>query len=109
MIPHPISLEVYDSRDGLGDMTFSSWAYTIDLFRLIGEVILPLKLYPDGPWYDQLNRAEMRITNWLVQVPKWKKEAVDSNGCPDQILYLGLGMAHRYVGRLAVSHQGARS
>ncbi len=60
----------------------------------MGEIILPLKLHQDEPWEDELNLAEARIGNWLVHIPKWKKDAVDANGIPDMVLYLGLGLAH---------------
>ena len=63
--------------------------------RLIGELVLPLKLYHGDAWVDVVNRIDMRVQNWLIRIPKWKKEAVDPNGTPDMVLWTSLGIAYR--------------
>ena len=94
MIPQPVSLSAYDNRDPVEEPTFSSWTYLVDIYRLIGEIILPLKLYHDKPWYDEMHRVDMRLNNFLVRIPKWKKDAVDQDGAPDMVLWLGVGVAN---------------
>ena len=88
-------MTTYDSRDPVEEPAFSSWTYAVDLWRLIGDMVLPLKLYQGDPWVDAVHRIDMRVQSWLLRIPKWKKEAVDSTGTPDMVLWTSLGIAYR--------------
>ena len=97
VIPKPISFADYDQRDPVQEVAFSSWAYLLDIFRIIGELVLPRKLYHGQPWHEEVTRVETKIADWVLSIPKWKMDAVDAAGAPDMVLLHGLIMAHRFV------------
>ena len=88
-------MAMYDNRDPVEEPAFSSWTYAIDLLRLVGEIVLPLKLFPGDSWAEAIHRIDMRVQNWLIRIPKWKKEAVDPSGNPDMVLWICVGIAHK--------------
>lgn len=94
MIPLPVSLAQFDSRDLTDEASFSSWAYTIDLLRIVGAALLSLKLYHNRPWQEALQGAETKIVNWLLRVPKWKQDLLSPSGIADLIFYFGIGIAY---------------
>jgi len=88
-------MAAYDSRDPVEEPAFSSWTYAVDLARLVGDIVLPLKLYQGDACLDQIRRVDMRVQNWLIRIPKWKTEAVDASGTPDMVLWTSIGIAHK--------------
>lgn len=94
-IPRPVSFAEYDEQAHVRDAAFSSWAYMLELYRFIGKTILPMKLYQEQAWHDEVHSAEMRIASWFLRIPSWKKDAVDESGMPDMILHRALITAHR--------------
>ncbi|KAL0935273.1 C6 transcription factor [Colletotrichum truncatum] len=93
-IPQPISLAQYDARDPMGDRSYSSWTYLIDLCRLSGELILPMSTFPPQLLANTIDRADSRIVSWLISLPKWKQQLVDAGGAVDMILFHAMAYAH---------------
>ncbi|KZL69656.1 C6 transcription factor [Colletotrichum tofieldiae] len=93
-IPQPLSLREYDARDLMSDKSYSSWTYLIDLCRLCGELILPMPTLPPGLLSSTIDRADSGIASWLITLPKWKQELVDSGGTVDMILFHAMAYAH---------------
>ncbi|OLN82921.1 hypothetical protein CCHL11_08399 [Colletotrichum chlorophyti] len=93
-IPQPTSQVQYDSRDPMDDKSFSSWTYLIDLCRLCGELILPMPTLPPELLANTIDRADSRIVSWLITLPKWKQQLVDSGGVVDMILFHAMAYAH---------------
>jgi hypothetical protein len=95
MIPQPISVADYEARDPTQEVSYSSWAYVLELIRILGQSVLPLQPSPEQPdWREALDRAEVRIVNWLHRIPRWKQEALSPHGVADLMLYYGLGLVH---------------
>ncbi|KAF5518695.1 hypothetical protein CGCA056_v009608 [Colletotrichum aenigma] len=93
-IPQPISLAQYDARDPMDDRGYSSWTYLIDLCRLCGELILPMSTLPRELLANTIDRADSRLVGWLISLPKWKQQLVDSGGAVDMILFHAMAYAH---------------
>ncbi|GKT43205.1 uncharacterized protein ColSpa_03386 [Colletotrichum spaethianum] len=93
-IPPSFSLKEYGARDLMSDKSYSSWTYLIDLCRLCGELILPMPTLPPGLLSSTIDRADSGIVSWLITLPKWKQELVDSGGTVDMILFHAMAYAH---------------
>jgi hypothetical protein len=59
----------------------------IQLCRLLGE----------GLSQQQPEILDLRVSQWIHGIPRWKLEAVDPNGAVDYVLFHSLALAHRYV------------
>ncbi|TDZ66089.1 hypothetical protein CTRI78_v003253 [Colletotrichum trifolii] len=93
-IPEALSLAQYDSRNPMEERSYSSWTYLIDLCRLSGELIMPLVILPPEIVAKSVDRADSRIVSWLISLPKWKQQLVDSSGAVDMILFHAMAYAH---------------
>ncbi|ETS74817.1 hypothetical protein PFICI_13301 [Pestalotiopsis fici W106-1] len=107
-IPRPISLAKYDEQNIFGTADFSSWAYLIDMCRISNELVLPYHDSMEDKKMGLFDRADSRICDWLIKVPQWKTEVVDSNGLGDMILLHAIALAqqNRLRIRQCASRQG---
>lgn len=88
----------YDEQNTFGTADFSSWAYLIDMCRISNELVLPYHHDSiDDKKLGLFDRADSRICDWLIKVPQWKTEVVDSNGLGDMILIHATALAQQYV------------
>lgn len=79
----------------MGETSYSSWTYLIDLCRLSTELILPMPTLPPGLLSNTIDRADSRLVSWLINLPKWKQQLVDSGGAVDMVLFHAMAYAHR--------------
>ncbi|KAK1984617.1 hypothetical protein LZ30DRAFT_585797 [Colletotrichum cereale] len=93
-ISKPLSLKDYDTRDPMSRKSYSSWTYLIDLCRLCGGLILPMPALPPGLLSTTIDRADSAIVAWLITLPQWKQELVNSEGTVDMILFHAMAYAH---------------
>lgn len=108
-IPQSISMARYDEQNTFGTADFSSWAYLIDMCRISNELVLPYQHDSiDDKKMGLFDRADSRICDWLIKVPQWKTEVVDSNGLGDMILMHATALAqqNRLRIRQCTSRQG---
>ncbi|KAI0126510.1 hypothetical protein BJ170DRAFT_628962 [Xylariales sp. AK1849] len=105
-IPQPISLAQYDVCNNLVSAQFSSWAYLVDLCRISSNLILPYNDAPEEKKAELFERADSRICDWLIRVPRWKMDLVDPNGVSDMILFHSIAFAQQ--NRLKIRQCAAR-
>lgn len=87
MIPQPQTLEEYNAREFAVDgLTFSSFAYLIDIGHIIG-VILALGTEPGDPFDPEIISADASLMNWALYLPKEKQLVVEDMGKVDEILF----------------------
>ena len=87
MIPQPRTLGEYNAREfAVDELTFSSFAYLIDLGHIIG-VILALGTEPGDPFDPEIISADTSLMNWALYLPKKKQLVVEDLGKVDEILF----------------------
>ncbi|KAH8205010.1 hypothetical protein TruAng_000893 [Truncatella angustata] len=94
-IPTPTSLVDYDRQNDLESIEFSSWAYLIDICRIMRTLNVPYQDTLDEKKVERLDRVDALIQDWLVRVPQWKKDLEDSDGFPDMILSHAIALAQQ--------------
>jgi hypothetical protein len=95
-IPQPASLADYDRQSNLGNSVFSSWAYNVELCRISNGFRMPYTAAFEAKKKDELlARADALVCDWLVKVPKWKMDIVNSEGVVDMVLFHGIAFAHQ--------------
>ncbi|KAK8072408.1 hypothetical protein PG996_005756 [Apiospora saccharicola] len=103
-IPHPVSLAQYDVA--LGRAEFSSLAYLVDLCRIIATYVLKYHNAPEDLEKTLFERADSLICDWLLKIPAWKLNLVNSEGSVDVALQQTIGLAHS--ARLKIRENVAR-
>ncbi|KAK1690305.1 hypothetical protein BDP55DRAFT_344820 [Colletotrichum godetiae] len=93
-IPQPLSLKKYNAKDPMDEKSYSSWTYLIDLCRLSTELILPMPTLPPVLLSNTIDRADSRLVSWLINLPKWKQQLVDSGGAVDMVLFHAMAYAY---------------
>ncbi|KAK9786610.1 putative Transcription factor domain-containing protein [Seiridium cardinale] len=107
-IPPSISLAQYDLQNKLGSAEFSSWTYLIDMCRISRKLILPFRDSSDEKKLELFERADSLLCDWLIKLPQWKMDLVDSGGVADMILFHAIAFAqqNRLSIRQCASRQG---
>lgn len=85
----------YDLQNHLGSGEFSSWAYLVDMCRISSNLLLPYYDAPEEKKLELFERADALICDWLIRVPQWKMDLVDSGGVSDMILFLAIALAQQ--------------
>ncbi|KAK8008649.1 hypothetical protein PG991_011200 [Apiospora marii] len=93
-IPPPTSLVQYDIHSALGTAEFSSLAYLINLCRIIATYVLSYHNAPEDKKKNLFERADSLICDWLLKIPAWKLNLVNSEGSVDIALQQTIGLAH---------------
>lgn len=85
----------YDLQNSLGPAEFSSWAYLVDICRITGKLILPYDDILNAKNVELFERADTLICDWMIKVPQWKKDLVDSGGVADMMLFHAITFAQQ--------------
>ena len=86
-IPQPRTLEEYNAREFSGEeITFSSFAYLIDLSHSLG-VILALGTEPGEPFEPDVVAADAILINWGLYLPRQKHLIMSGPGEVDEVLF----------------------
>jgi hypothetical protein len=84
----PRTLTDYDNRDFDEDeIIFSSFAYLIDVGRILSSTIAITQLVKD-PTDQKLDAADAKIVNWFLYLPKCKQEVIKENRNIDEIMFM---------------------
>lgn len=70
-------------------------AYLIDLCRIIATYVLAYHNAPEDKKKNLFERADSLICDWLLKIPAWKLNLVNSEGSVDIALQQTIGLAHR--------------
>ncbi|KAK8064902.1 importin-beta domain-containing protein [Apiospora phragmitis] len=106
-IPNSTSLAQYDVHSALGTAEFSSLAYLVDLCRIIATYVLTYHDAPEDKKGDLFERADSLRYDWILKVPAWKLDLVNSEGSVDIVLQQAIGLAHN--SRLKIRDNVARN
>ncbi|PSR94386.1 hypothetical protein BD289DRAFT_363432 [Coniella lustricola] len=85
-IPHPMYLEDFDDQLFSGeDRPFSSFAYRIAAIRNLGRFMrCPPIMFPQD---ENLTKLDAHLTNWRLHLPPSKRDPIDKNCAPDEMLF----------------------
>ncbi len=89
----------YDNREFEDiERPFSSFTYLIDSYR-ITSAVMPLVLAAEAKAASDsdVDRADTRIDNWLLHLPKCKQEIIKDDGQTDETLFLAHLMINTLV------------
>ncbi|KOS19453.1 Maltose fermentation regulatory protein MAL33 [Escovopsis weberi] len=92
-IPTPPSLEDLENKEFSGDdQQFSSFAYRILCGRNLGKFMRTPTIW--GPEDENLARIEALLTNWRLHLPEAKRDALQRDGRPDEMMFQAHMMMH---------------
>ncbi|KAJ4392113.1 hypothetical protein N0V93_005735 [Gnomoniopsis smithogilvyi] len=85
-IPQPMYMEDFDDQLFTGeDRPFSSFAFRIAAIRNLGRFMRcpPIMFAED----ENLAKLDANLTNWRLHLPPSKKDPIDKNCAPDEMLF----------------------
>lgn len=85
-IPQPMFMEDFDDQIFTGeDRPFSSFAFRIAAIRNLGRFMRcpPITFAED----ENLAKLDANLTNWRLHLPPSKKDPIDKNCAPDEMLF----------------------
>lgn len=85
----------YDLQDSLGLAEFSSWAYLIDMCHISRKIAFSADDTFLPRTAESFERADSLICDWLIKLPQWKMDLVDSAGIADMILFHAIAFAQQ--------------
>ncbi|KAH8682394.1 hypothetical protein BX600DRAFT_505993 [Xylariales sp. PMI_506] len=94
-IPQPMSLAQYDLQNLLGKPEVSSFTYLVDLCRISNNLILPYDGASNEEKAELFERADGLICDWLIKIPQWKLDLVDSDGIADMVIFHAVAFAQQ--------------
>ena len=87
-IPTPHTLKEYNERDfAETEVTFSSFAYLIDIQRMMGSIMAASTSLIDKSPDMVLEDADGNLMNWKLHLPDVKKDILRSDGDIDEPLF----------------------
>jgi hypothetical protein len=63
--------------------------------RISSNILLPYYDATEEKKMELFERADDLICDWLIRVPPWKMDLVDSGGVADMILFLAIALAQQ--------------
>lgn len=92
-IPIPLYLEDLEDRDFSDvDRDFSSFAYRILCARNLGKFMRTPPIF--GPEDENMGRIEALLTNWRLHLPQSKRDALQTDGKLDEMMFQAHMMMH---------------
>ncbi|KAM4055234.1 fungal zn(2)-Cys(6) binuclear cluster domain-containing protein [Hirsutella rhossiliensis] len=92
-IPIPLYLEDLEDRDFSDeDREFSSFAYRILCARNLGKFMRTPPIF--GPEDENMVRIEALLTNWRLHLPQSKRDALQTDGRLDEMMFQAHMMMH---------------
>jgi hypothetical protein len=77
----------YEAREiAEEDFAFSSFAYLVDVARIMG-CVLSVRSELREPFDSLVSNADARMVNWGLHLPKYKQEVFQENGEIDELLF----------------------
>ncbi|KAH8658048.1 hypothetical protein BX600DRAFT_384928 [Xylariales sp. PMI_506] len=85
-IPPPRSMgELYEEQFSADSREFSSFTYRITAARNMGRLMrMPRNKFPDD---EGVARIDTFLTNWILHLPRSKKDCLDNQCQPDEMMF----------------------